>query len=63
MATCKKITLSVIVGMVLPLLSQAQGLSDQANSLHTVLNSLCRLCCYLVHRFPCLAAHRQCGTY
>jgi conjugative transposon TraJ protein len=40
MATCKKITLSVIVGMVLPLLSQAQGLSDQANSLHTVLNSL-----------------------
>jgi conjugative transposon TraJ protein len=40
MATCKKITLSVIMGMVLPLLSQAQGLADQANNLHAVLNSL-----------------------
>ncbi len=37
---CIRITLSVIVGMVLPLLSKAQGLSNQANSLHGVLDQL-----------------------
>jgi conjugative transposon TraJ protein len=40
MATCKRVTLSVIVGMVLPFLSGAQDLSHKANSLHFVLNSL-----------------------
>lgn len=40
MAMCKRITVGVIVGMVLPLLSKAQALSDQANSLHGVLDSL-----------------------
>jgi conjugative transposon TraJ protein len=40
MAMCIRITLSVIVGMVLPLLSKAQGLSNQANSLHGVLDQL-----------------------
>lgn len=40
MARCKKITLSVIVGMVLPLLSQAQSSSDRSNSLHGVLDQL-----------------------
>jgi len=40
MAMCIRITLSVIVGMVLPLLSKAQGLTNQANSLHGVLDQL-----------------------
>lgn len=40
MATCKRITLSVIVGMLLPVLAKAQGLSDKANSLHGVLDQL-----------------------
>lgn len=40
MAMCKRITVTMIVGTVLPLLSKAQGLSDQANSLHRVLDSL-----------------------
>lgn len=40
MITCKRFTLCVIVGMVLPMLSGAQDLSDQANSLHSVLNQL-----------------------
>lgn len=40
MARCIRITFSVVVGMVLPLLSEAQGLSNQANSLHGVLDQL-----------------------
>src|SRR4051812_32754731 len=40
MESCKKITACVIVGMALPVLSNAQGLSDKANSLHGVLDQL-----------------------
>src|SRR6059036_755029 len=40
MATCKRTVGTAVVGMVLPLLSKAQNLSDEANSLHGVLDSL-----------------------
>ena len=37
---CKRTILIAVVGMILPVLSQAQGLSYKMNSLHNVLNSL-----------------------
>jgi conjugative transposon TraJ protein len=40
MVRCKKITLSVMLGIFLPVLSKAQGLSDKVNSLHGVLDQL-----------------------
>src|SRR5919199_1192435 len=40
MARCKRITFSVMVGVALPLLSEAQSLSQQANSLQGVLNQV-----------------------
>lgn len=40
MARCKRITLSVIVGLVLPVFSQAQTSIGQSNSLHGVLDRL-----------------------
>lgn len=40
MAMCKRTVVVAVGGMVLPLLSKAQSLSDKANSLHGVLDSL-----------------------
>ena len=40
MAQWKKVTLGVVVGMVLPLLSKADGVADSMNGLHGVLDQL-----------------------
>lgn len=40
MAQWKRVTLSVIVGMVLPFFSKAQGVADEMNGLHGVLDKL-----------------------
>ena len=40
MATCIRAALIAVVGIVLPQLSQAQGVADEMNSLHSVLEQL-----------------------
>ncbi len=40
MATYKRTVLTAVMGIVLPILTQAQSLTDKANSLHSILDSL-----------------------
>lgn len=40
MATCKRTVLVAVVGIILPVFSKAQSLSDKANSLHNVLDNV-----------------------